>query len=96
MATHVHFKTAERHAVDCYVGVCPACGERVLWDEPDGPVWTCPRDLADTNPYRDFEAPYSEARMERDGVFSQCGENHGDGCVDRLPLHAACYERGTY
>jgi len=96
MSSHVHSKTPERHPRDCYVGTCPACGERVLWDEPDGQVWTCPRNLSDTNPFKDFEAPYSEAELEASGCYSQCGDDHGDGCVEDMPLHSACYEKGSY
>ena len=97
MSAHKHYRDrGADHVRNCFVGICPACGERVLWDDPDGPVWTCPRDLSDANPYKDHDAPYSEADMARDGVYSQCGEDHGDGCVDRMPLHSACYERGNY
>jgi len=97
MSAHKHYRDrGADHVRNCFVGICPACGERVLWDDPDGPVWTCPRDLSDANPYKDHDAPYSEADMARDGVYSQCGEDHGASCNDRLPLHSACYERGNY
>jgi hypothetical protein len=92
---HKHFRS-RTHALACYVGICPACAEPVLWDDPDGPVWTCPRDPSGTNPFRDCEAPYTEAELDASGAYSQCGEDHGGPCVERLPLHSACYEKGDY
>lgn len=83
------------------VGICPACGESVFNSrETDGPVWTCPADLNEANPYR--ETPlieWSEAEREAMGYFGNCledtGDNHGS-CYERLPLHSACYEKGNY
>ncbi len=95
---HEHFKTAERHAKDCYVGTCPACGEHVLWDEPDGPVWTCPADLSPQNPYWEPASDLiTESMREQAGIYSNCGEDFGFvSCYDRMPLHSLCYERGGY
>ena len=93
---HKHFKSAAEHADKCYVGTCPKCRQHVLWDTPEGPIWACPRDLSDANPFRSFEAPYSEADMERDGIYSQCGEDRGDPCEERMPLHSRCYATGNY
>lgn len=82
------------------VGTCPACGELVYnsREGDGGPVWTCPADLSETN--RFHEAPlhtWTEADRERMGYFGNCLEDTGDGaCYERLPLHGACYERGTY
>jgi hypothetical protein len=87
-----------------FVGVCPACSKPVAADEPDGPVWTCPADLSPTNPYRETpcEAITPELQ-EKAGVFSNCAEdfNFKDlgghwSCYERIPLHSACYEKGSY
>lgn len=79
------------------IGTCPACGETVYDNEPDGPVWTCPADLSETNPYRETpnEAITEELR-ESCGVFSNCGEDYGFPCYDPMPLHSACYDGGAY
>ena len=83
------------------VGICPACGEAVFNSrETDGPVWTCPADLARNNPY--WEPPIvetTEAEKEAAGFFGECCEDSGansGACYGRLPLHAACYDRGNY
>ena len=97
---HVHLQGAQRHVKDCFVGVCPACGERVLWDDSDGPVWICPADLSEDNPYR--QAPSedlpSQEEQERIGVFSNCVEDYDASkwCHDRMPLHSRCHEKGNY
>lgn len=60
------------------VGLCPACGEAVFAsrEEPDGPVWTCPSDLAESNlfyelmPDESWET--SEAEKEAMGYFANC------------------------
>lgn len=84
------------------VGTCPACGESVfLSREPDGPVWTCPADLASSNPYWEPPLPpfdtITEAERDALGYFGNCREDTGDGCCyDRMPLHSACYEKGNY
>jgi hypothetical protein len=78
-------------------GTCPACGELVSFAEPDGPVWTCPADLATENRYA--EAPlYPELheKWEAEGYFGRCGEDVGLSCYDPMPLHSACYEQGDY
>lgn len=85
------------------IGTCPACGRAVPWDDEDGPVWTCPADLAPSNPYWEPPLPpfdtMSEEERERIGYFGNCcedtGHNHGQ-CYDRLPLHSACYDKGKY
>jgi len=80
------------------VGTCPACGELVYASrEGDGgPVWTCPADLAETNPFH--EPPlhnWTEADRERMGYYGNCLADTGDDpCYEPLPLHGACYERG--
>lgn len=88
------------------VGTCPACGESVFDSrEPDGVVWTCPADLSEKNPFH--EPPmhdWTEADRERMGYFGNCLEDvdfadapgHYGRCYDRMPLHAACYEKGDY
>jgi hypothetical protein len=86
-----------------FVGICPACSQPVPWDDPDGPVWTCPADLSPSNPYWEPANPRITSELQaRSGVYSQCAEDfaftdvgHG-GCYDRLPLHGACYDRGGY
>ena len=83
------------------VGICPACKQTVFNSlELDGPVWTCPADLSEKNPF--WEAPlieWSEEDREQMGYYGNCledtGDNHGQ-CYERLPLHSACYERGNY
>lgn len=88
--------------IEAPVGICPACRETVFNSrEPDGPVWTCPADLNPRNPYwepRTFHESDEEHEKacEEAGVFSNCGEDFGFGCYERLPLHADCYERGNY
>jgi hypothetical protein len=83
---------------DKAAGICPACGETVKIDEPDGPVWTCPADLNRRNPYWEPSRVSSSRRraMRRAGIYSLCGEDTGDGCYDRMPLHSTCYEAGDY
>ena len=91
------------HETRCIVGTCPACRKPVLWDEPDGPVWTCPADLSPRNPYwQPANERITPALQKRTGVFSLCAEDfdfsdvgHG-ACYARLPLHSACYEKGRY
>lgn len=80
------------------VGTCPACGESVFNSrEPDGPVWTCPADLSETNPFHEETHPnITEALRVESGVYSNCGEDFGFPCHERMPLHSACYERGDY
>ena len=78
-------------------GICPACKETVRWDEPDGPVWTCPANLSPTNPYWEpANERITESLRESSGVYSNCGEDFGFPCYDPMPLHSACYERGGY
>ena len=92
MSVHEH---RINHEVGCFVGTCPACGEPVLWDDPDGPVWTCPADLDSSNPYAEPANPkITEAMREAARVYSNCGDDFGFACYDALPLHAACYEKG--
>jgi hypothetical protein len=91
-----------------FAGICPACGKAVYHSEPDGPVWTCPADLNEANPYweplpEDWQT--SEAQMERDGYYANCPEGnfarpsfcpfeaYGAG---HLPLHSECYDKGDY
>ena len=81
------------------VGTCPSCGESVFNSrEPDGPVWTCPADLATTNPY--WKEPlheWTEEDRETMGYFGNCLEDvSGSACYDRMPLHSACYAKGDY
>jgi len=79
------------------VGYCPACGDGVASDDPDGPVWTCPADLAGDNPFRlDPNPAITEDMRERSGCFSNCGEDFGLDCYERIPLHSACYDKGDY
>ena len=80
------------------VGTCPACSEPVYSeDEQDGPVWTCPADLSDGNPWQEpaHEGITDELR-EASGVYSNCGEDYGFPCYEPMPLHAACYDQGGY
>lgn|SRR5262245_4294402 len=84
-----------------FVGTCPACGEPVYAHEPDGPVWTCPANLSESNPFRrdplhGMTDDEWEAEMERSGSYSNCGEDHGFSCYEPLPLHSACYQKGDY
>jgi len=91
---HTHYTNHESH---CYVGICPACKDRVLWDDLDGPVWTCPADLSETNPYREPAHPdITDELRESSGVFSNCGDDFGFPCYDAMPLHSECYEKGNY
>lgn len=85
------------------IGICPACGEPCAWDDPDGPVWTCPADLAPTNRFAEPPLPpfdtMTEAEREKIGYFGNCREDTGDAhgqCYEPLPLHSACYEKGGY
>lgn len=79
------------------VGTCPACSEIVLWDESDGPVWTCPADLSECNPYWEPAHPeITEELREESGVFSNCGEDYGFPCYEMMPLHSECYQKGEY
>ena len=88
-----------------FAGICPACGRAVYTDDPRPPVWTCPADLSDGNPYRQ-EMPdgwrRTEADMEADGCFSQCNGRDNFACPiewygsGHLPLHAKCYDTGTW
>src|SRR3990167_5363738 len=50
---HKCIKMRSQHSERCFVGMCPACRKPVLWDTPDGPVWTCPADLKDSNPFHE-------------------------------------------
>ncbi len=94
---HKHFCPPADHATHCIVGLCPACSVTVLWDEPDGPAWTCPADLSPKNPYREpADKRITEKLRERSGVFLNCGDDFGFPCYERLPLHSACYEKGNY
>lgn len=99
MSKHKHtcFKTRSQHSDVCYVGTCPACHKPVLWDTPDGPVWTCSADLQDSNRFREpADERITEEMREKAGVFSNCGEDFGFSCYERMPLHSACYARGNY
>ncbi len=94
---HEHYRKPINHEVDCIVGICPACSEPVLWDNEDGPVWTCPADLSEKNPFRESPDPRITEELQREaGVFSGCGEDFGFPCYDRMPLHGACYDKGNY
>ena len=83
------------------VGICPACGQTVFnTQETGGPVWTCPTDLSQDNPYWQPSAVTS-AQQKRDGDYSNCPSAHGldHGQCEyyaHLPLHGACYDRGGY
>ena len=81
-----------------YAGICPACSMPVPFDELDGPVWTCPADLSPENPYWEphDEELITEELRQKSGVFSNCGEDFGFQCYERLPLHSDCYEKGGY
>lgn len=72
------------------VGTCPECDSLVFEDDPDGPVWTCPRDLDPSNKYW-MPSDITEEQMEESGCYSQCYEDHGGYCGDHMPLHSACY-----
>ena len=88
---------ARKTLSDYYVGICPACSKPVPRDEPDGPVWTCPADLDVKNPYWEpTPEGITEELREQAGVFSNCGEDFGMDCYDRMPLHSKCYEKGRY
>lgn len=76
-----------------HVGICPACSKPVPHDDPDGPVWVCPADLASTNPYWEPTSErITEAMRERAGIYSNCGEDFGFTCYELLPLHKSCYD----
>ena len=80
-----------------HVGRCPACGELVIRDDPDGPVWTCPANLSDDNAYRETPHPsITEELRKSSGVYSNCGEDYGFPCYDPMPLHGKCYDKGGY
>lgn len=90
---HQHFSPHSQ----CEVGTCPSCKKPVLWDEPDGPVWTCPADLAKDNPFHEKPDPRITSELQKQkGVFSNCGEHFGLPCHEMLPLHSACYNKGGY
>lgn len=83
------------------VGTCPACGESVFnsREGEDGPVWTCPADLSEQNPYHEDSIipPEQITKNEQEGFFGLCAEDCGDmSCYERMSLHAACYEKGSY
>lgn len=78
------------------VGICPACKETVFADEPDGPVWTCPADLNPKNCYWEPQEGITRDMQKKAGVFSNCWEDFGGSCYDRMPLHSKCYEKGNY
>lgn len=94
---------------DFFAGICPACSLPVPADEPDGPVWVCPSDLNEKNPYYE-ELPEDWRKTEEQkleaGYFANCPE--GDpmdsapcpftypGGPGHLPLHSKCYETGEY
>ena len=79
-----------------FAGICPSCGKPVRYNEKDGPVWTCPADLATSNPYWEPQEGITEEMREKAGVFSNCWEDFGKPCYDRLPLHSRCYDTGKY
>lgn len=90
------------------VGICPACGQTVFASQetPDGPVWTCPRDLAPQNAF--WHSTFiREEDQQAAGVYSNCPDDFGikSGArgrylgvceLEHLPLHARCYEKGTW
>lgn len=82
------------------VGTCPKCSKPVRANEPDGPVWTCPFNLSEQNPYWQplpdgYE--YSEADMAKAGLYSLCVEDWEGWCpADHMPLHSKCYDKGGY
>lgn len=79
---------------DVVIGHCPACHRPVL--DSDEPVWTCPADLSDGNPHQEpADERITEELREESGVFSNCGEDYGFPCYDRMPLHGACYDSPT-
>lgn len=85
------------------VGICPECGEAVYnsHEGDAGPVWTCPADLSEGNPYHKPTIMTAEQieQNEHEGYFGLCCEDSGNNrgsCYDRLPLHSACYDKGDY
>lgn len=74
---------------------CPSCGDTVDVDKDD-PVWTCPADLAEDNPYREPCLDAERLERERHWYFGNCLDDVGGRCYERLPLHGVCYERGDY
>lgn len=77
------------------IGTCPSCGESVFIE--DDAVWTCPADLSESNPFREIPlTEITEEMRESAGVFSNCGEDFGMGCYERIPLHGRCYDKGDY
>ena len=92
---HKHFNGHQR---ECIVGICPKCGKPTLWDERNGPVWTCPYNLSKSNPYWEPRPDGIEADGEKNGIYSNCFEDTGGGFCEsiHMPLHSKCYERGNY
>jgi hypothetical protein len=89
--------TRRKSLEDFFAGICPACSKPVPRDDPDGPVWTCPADLSPENLYWEpAHEGITEAMRERAGVYSNCGEDFGLPCHERIPLHSECYARGEY
>jgi len=79
------------------LGICPACNEAVQAEDDEPAVWTCPADLSPSNPYSEpAHDGVTEDMRESAGIFSNCGEDFGFPCYERLPLHAACYGKGSY
>jgi hypothetical protein len=74
---------------------CPACGAPVPLT--GDAVWTCPADLSAGNPFRLPPDPrITTGLQDQDGIYSNCGEDFGLPCYERMPLHAACYDTGHY
>lgn len=77
--------------IETPVGICPACGEAVFQSREgeDGPVWTCPSDLNEKNPYfeelpDDYQT--TEAEKEANGYYANCPE----GLSVVKPGHYVC------
>lgn len=82
-----------------FAGHCPSCHKMVLYSaEPDGPVWTCPANLQDSNPHREPQPEWiTEEIMRANGCYSNCASDHGGYCeYQDMPLHAVCYDTGTW
>lgn len=77
------------------VGHCPACHKSVTLC--DSPVWTCPTNLAESNPHHENTPPWLTEEIQRaSGDFSNCAEDHGGSCdFQHMPLHGACYDSDT-
>lgn len=76
------------------LGHCPACHRAVT--EEDDPVWTCPADLSDGNPHQlPTDERITEELRESSGMFSNCGDDFGFPCHERMPLHGECYGSDT-